>query len=296
MSDEVLAGQFETYREHLRAVGFRMLGSTSEADDAVQETWLKLSRSDTDAVENLGGWLTTVMSRVCLDMLRSRKARHEVFLDEPAEPASRENGSTAPEDEVVLADSIGIAMMVVLEALGPAERLTFVLHDMFGMPFDEIAPIVGRSPAAARQLASRARRRVRGTSTHRPDARHPRRVVDAFLVAAREGQFEDLLEVLDPDVVLRADTLAVEGAKAGAVHGGPKIVAELDGAVAVADAFHGRARGAVPVTVDGVPGAAWAPGGIPRTVFRFTVVDGRIVALDVVGDPEAIATLDVVLP
>ncbi|MEE2061091.1 sigma-70 family RNA polymerase sigma factor [Rhodococcus artemisiae] len=295
MSDEILAEQFETHREHLRAVGFRMLGSTVESDDAVQETWLKLSRSDTDAVENLGGWLTTVMSRVCLDMLRSRKARHEVTLDEPTEPVARDSDSPDPEDEAVLADSIGIAMMVVLEALNPAERLTFVLHDMFGMPFDEIAPIVGRSPATTRQLASRARRRVRGTSADHSESRHPRRVVDAFLVAAREGRFDDLLEVLDPNVTLRADTVAVEGAKIGAAFGGPKIVAEVAGSVAVADAFQGRARGAAPATIDGVPGAVWAPGGIPRTVFRFTVVDGRIVALDVVGDPESIGTLDVVL-
>ncbi|AHD23211.1 RNA polymerase sigma 70 [Rhodococcus pyridinivorans SB3094] len=295
MDEEFLAREFDAHRERLRAVGFRMLGSAAEADDAVQETWFKVARADTESVDNLGGWLTTVMSRVCLDMLRARSARHEVVVGEPVEPPRRSDSSEAPEDEAVLADSIGIAMMVVLDALGPAERLAFVLHDMFGMPFDEIAPVVGRSPAATRQLASRARRRVRGARTASAGAGDPRRVVDAFLVAAREGRFEDLLAVLDPDVVLRADTVAAANSETGRLHGGPALEPELRGADAVAHAFHGRARGAVPATIDGVPGAAWAPGGIVRSVFRFTVEDGRIVALEVIADPEAITTFDTAL-
>ena len=207
-----LAERFEENRTHLRAVAYRMLGSLSEADDAVQESWLRLSRSDTSGVENLGGWLTTVVARVCLDMLRSRKSRREEPLDVhvPEPIVSREAG-TDPEHEALLADSVGLALLVVLETLAPAERLAFVLHDMFAVPFDEIAPIVGRSPAAARQLASRARRRVQGCGRALPDAdlTRQREVVDAFLAAARGGDFDALLAVLDPDVVLRADRAAV---------------------------------------------------------------------------------------
>src|SRR6184192_2339289 len=201
-----LAQRFEEHRSHLRAVAYRMLGSASEAEDAVQEAWLRLSRSDTAAVENMGGWLTTVVARVCLDMLRSRRARREDYVGSwlPEPVVSIENG---PEDEAVLADSVGLALLVVLDTLTPAERLAFVLHDMFGMPFDEIAPIVERSEDATRQLASRARRRVRGaTPGLDPDLREQRRVVDAFLAASRQGDFEALLEVLDPDVVFRIDT------------------------------------------------------------------------------------------
>ncbi|WP_241385267.1 sigma-70 family RNA polymerase sigma factor [Rhodococcus sp. CH91] len=295
MNEEFLAREFDAHRERLRAVGFRMLGSAAEADDAVQETWLKAARADTGAVENLGGWLTTVMSRVCLDMLRARMARHEVSLGEPVEPPRRDDDSGTPEDQAVLADSIGIAMMVVLDALGPAERLAFVLHDMFGMPFGEIAPLVGRSPAATRQLTSRARRRVRGARADSSGTGDPRRVVDAFLVAAREGRFEDLLEVLDPEVVLHADPVAAANAETGRLHGGPALEPELRGAEAVARAFHGRARGAVAATIDGRPGAAWAPGGVVRSVFRFAVENGRITTLEVIADPAVIATLGTAL-
>ncbi|MFD4291881.1 sigma-70 family RNA polymerase sigma factor [Rhodococcus sp. NPDC058505] len=293
MNDELLARQFEEHRDHLRAVGYRMLGSTSEADDAVQETWLRLSRSDAAAVQNLGGWLTTVLSRVCLDMLRSRGSRPEVPLDEPSPRAvSDPRPDPAPEDEAVLVDEIGIAMMVVLDTLAPAERLTFVLHDMFAVPFDEIAPIVDRSPTATRQLASRARRRVRGASVPDHARHHRRRVVDAFLVAAREGRFEDLLTVLDPDVVLRADGAAVSSATAALAFGAPALAARMHGAPAVAEAFRGRATGARLATIGGDLGAAWAPGGTPRSVFTFTVVGDRIVGLDVIADRSAIAALD----
>ena len=264
---EWLAERFEANRTHLRAVAYRMLGSLSEADDAVQEAWLRLSRSDTSGVENLGGWLTTVVARVCLDMLRSRKSRREEPLGAhvPDPIVSREDGID-PEHEALLADSVGLALLVVLETLAPAERLAFVLHDMFAVPFDEIAPIVGRSPTAARQLASRARRRVQGAATV-PDAdlTRQREVVDAFLAASRGGDFDALLAVLDPDVVLRADRAAVQ---AGASR-------EVRGAAAVAKTFSGRARFAQPALVNGAVGAVWAPGGRPRVVFGFTITPAR---------------------
>ena len=281
---EWLAKQFEAERTHLRAVAYRMLGSLTEADDAVQESWLHLSRSDTSGVENLGGWLTTVVARVCLDMLRSRESRREeplgVHVSEPI--VSREDGID-PEQEALLADSIGLALLVVLDTLNPAERLAFVLHDLFAVPFDEIAPIVGRSPTAARQLASRARRRVQGAAMV-PDAdlTYQRAVIDAFLAASREGSFDALLALLDPDVVLRADRAAVQ---AGASR-------EVRGASAVAETFSGRARFAQPALVDGAVGAVWAPGGRPRVVFGFTITRGKIVAIDLVADPERLRQLD----
>jgi len=279
-----LAERFEAHRTHLGAVAYRMLGSPSEADDAVQEAWLRLSRSDTSGVENLGGWLTTVVARVCLNMLRSRKTRREEPLGEhlPDPIVSREDG-TDPEHEVVLADSVGLGLLVVLDTLAPAERLAFVLHDLFAVPFDEIAPIVGRSPSAARQLASRARRRVQGATTV-PDAdlTRQRAVVDAFLAASRGGDFAALLAVLDPDVVLRADRAAVHA-------GSPR---EVRGAQAVAETFSGRARAAQPALVDGGVGAVWARGGQPRIVFRFTIRLGKIVGIDLVADPEGLRRLD----
>src|SRR5438128_3193589 len=244
---EWLANEFDGYRTHLRAVAYRMLGSMSEADDAVQESWLRLSRSDTSGVENLGGWLTTVVARVCLDMLRSRESRHEEPLDEhvPDPIVSREDGID-PEHEALLADSVGLALLVVLDTLNPAERLAFVLHDLFAVPFDEIAPIVGRSPTAARQLASRARRRVQGAATV-PDAdlTLQREVVDAFLAASRDGDFDALLAVLDPDVVLRVDRGAVPAGASREVHG----------ATAVARQFSGRAQSTQPALVNGAAGA-----------------------------------------
>jgi RNA polymerase sigma-70 factor (ECF subfamily) len=282
-----LAEQFEANRTHLRAVAYRMLGSPSEADDAVQESWLHLSRSGTQGVENLGGWLTTVVARVCLDMLRSRTSRREEPMGPHVpEPMVSSDDGTNPEHEALLADSVGPALVVVLEMLAPAERLAFVLHDMFAVPFDEIGPIVGRSPAAARQLASRARRRVQGAATV-PDADliRQREVVDAFLAASRGGDFEALLALLDPEVVLRADGAAVQ---AGASR-------EVRGAPAVADTFSGRAKVAQPALVNGAAGAVWAPGGRPRVVFGFTITGGKIVEIDLVADPERLRRLDLVV-
>jgi len=283
-----LAGQFEDNRPRLKAVAYRMLGSPSEADDAVQEAWVRLSRSDTSSIENLGGWLTTVVARVSLDMLRSRKSRREEPLDQhpggrvPGPNVGREGGID-PEHEALLADSVGLALLVVLETLTPAERLAFVLHDMFAVPFAEISPIVGRSPNATKMLASRARRRVRGAAeVPDSDPAHQREVVDAFLAASRGGDFGALLAVLDPDVVLRADGAAV---RAGASR-------EVRGARAVADTFFGRARFARPALVNGAIGAVWAPGGRPRVAFCFTVVGGKIVEIEVVADPARLSGLD----
>jgi RNA polymerase sigma factor (sigma-70 family) len=280
---EWLAQGFEANRAHLRAVAYRMLGSPSEADDAVQEAWLRLSRSDTGGIENLGGWLTTVVARVCLNMLSARSSRREeplgVHLPDPA--AGPEDGID-PEREALLADSVGPALLVVLDALTPAERLAFVLHDLFAVPFDEIAAILGRSPAATRQLASRARRRVQGSAPDpAADRRRQRAVVDAFLAASRGGDFEALVALLDPDVVLRADHAAQSGA-----------AGELRGAQAVAGTFSGRARFARPALVDGAAGAVWAPGGRPRVVFGFTIAAGRIVEIELLADPERVRQVD----
>jgi RNA polymerase sigma factor (sigma-70 family) len=289
-----LAERFEEQRGHLRAVAYRMLGSLSEADDAVQEAWLRLSRADTSNVENLGGWLTTVVGRISLDMLRSRSSRREEPLDAqvPERTASRADGGD-PEQEALLADSVGLALLVVLETLAPAERLAFVLHDMFAVPFDEIAPIVGRSPDAARQLASRARRRVHGVSGREgtdlvPDVELSRQrdVVDAFLAAARGGDFEALLAVLDPDVVLRTDRAARR----------PGMAAEIHGAATVAEqAVRGRARAAQPVLVNGAVGVIVAPRGRLLMVLDFTIADGKIVAIDAIADPERLRPLDLAM-
>jgi RNA polymerase sigma factor (sigma-70 family) len=284
-----LAERFEAHRTHLRAVAYRMLGSLSEADDAVQEAWLRLSRSDTSGVENLGGWLTTVVARVCLDMLRSRKSRRVEPLGAhmPDPIVSREDGID-PEHEALLADSVGLALLVVLETLAPAERLAFVLHDMFAVPFDEIAPIVGRSPTAARQLASRARRRVQGAAPV-PDAdlTRQREVVDAFLAAARGGGFDALLAVLDPDVVLRVDSGAVPlGASHREVVRGARAVAEQ------ALTFSRFARFARPALVNGAAGLVTAPEGQPFSVMGFTIRRGKIVEIDVLADPARLRQLD----
>jgi len=288
---QLLAEQFERNRSRLGAVAYRMLGSAGEAEDAVQESWLRLSRSDTSEVENLGGWLTTVVARVCLDMLRSRKARREDTLDGGegrAEPIAADD----PAADVELSDSVGIAMLVVLEALAPSERLAFVLHDMFSVPFEEIAPIVGRSPEAARQLASRARRRVRGAGADgEVDRQRQREVVDAFLAASRDGDFAALLEVLDPGVVLRADEIAVTISAERREAGAPLLAGEVRGADAVARVFAGRARAARPAEIDGAIGAVYAPGGRVRTAFNLTIADGRIMAIDVIMDPESLGAL-----
>jgi RNA polymerase sigma factor (sigma-70 family) len=274
-----VAEQFEANRAHLRKVAYRMLGTVGEVDDAVQETWLRLSRSDTAAVENLRGWLTTVVARICLDMLRARKSRRE----EPMGPHVPEPAAdNAYERETEMADNVGTALLVVLETLTPAERLAFVLHDMFAVPFEEIAPIVDRTPAAARQLASRARRRVQGAPAPDAELGHKRWIVDAFIKASRDGDFEGLLAVLDPDVVVRADAAAQ---RLGSL-------AEIRGAQAVAQAFKGRARAARTALVDGEPGAAVILGGQLRIALLVSFAGERIAAIEAVADEEALARID----
>jgi RNA polymerase sigma factor (sigma-70 family) len=267
-----LAERFEGSRGHLRAVAYRMLGSRGEAEDAVQEAWLRLGRADVSNVENLGGWLTTVVARVCLDMLRSRKARRE----EPLEAAAPQSTPGDPGQQAELADSVGLALLVVLETLSPAERIAFVLHDMFDLPFEEIAPIVDRTPTAARQLASRARKRVQGASAPPADLDRQRAVVDAFLSAARGGDFEGLVKLLDPDVVFRSDQFAVR------MGGQP----ELRGPEAVANAFKGRAQAARTALLDGAVHVVVAPAGRLLLVLRVDVRDGRIATIDATADPE----------
>jgi RNA polymerase sigma factor (sigma-70 family) len=286
---DLLARQFDSQRAHLRAVALRMLGSAHQADDAVQEAWLRLTHTDAESVDNLAGWLTTVVARVCLDMLRVRERRQEVSAEAtPEVPAG-----ASPEDEALLADSVGLALLVVLDTLEPAERLAFVLHDCFAVPFTEIAPIVGRTPVAARQLASRARRRVRFDPAV-PDtpAAEQRRLVAAFLAAARHGDFAGLLALLDPDVVLRADAVAVEMAAARASAGAPELHEEIRGVDAVAQVFAGGARAARLCLVDGLAGASVSVGGRPIAVFAFTVRDHRVVGIDLVSDPETLRSLD----
>lgn len=291
MERDWLAERFEAERTRLQAVAYRLLGSTSEADDAVQETWLRLSRADTSDVANLSGWLTTVVARVCLDMLRSRRSRRE-------EPLAADGGgipdAADPEREALLAESVGLAMLAVLQRLAPAERVAFVLHDVFGVSFEEIAGIVGRSTVATRQLASRGRRRVQGSSEEdrAADVARQRDVVDAFFQASRGGDFQALLAVLDPDVALRGDEAALRmGARTG------WLTAELHGAQAVAEQFVGRAQAAQLALIDGLPGAVWATGGIPRVVFEFTVQDGKVVEIDLVADADLIGQLTIeILP
>ncbi|MFI6491639.1 RNA polymerase sigma factor SigJ [Streptomyces sp. NPDC050564] len=286
---ELLADRFETHRGQLRAVAYRMLGSLSEADDAVQEAWLKLSRTDADEVRNLGGWLTTVVGRVCLDMLRSRTSRREEPMDAfVPDPVVSPLARTDPEQEVLLADSVGLALLVVLETLEPAERLAFVLHDMFAVPFHDIAPVVGRSSAATRQLASRARRRVQGAAPEpERDVTRQKQVLDAFLAASRGGDFEALVSVLDPDVVLRADS--------GPLVGGAAASKVVRGAAAVARQALTFARFAASsrlVLVNGEVGVVATIDGRPMSVMGVTVADGKIVALHILADPERLARLD----
>jgi len=287
MGDDVwLTERFEVHRGRLKSVASRMLGSPTEADDAVQEAWLRFSRSDTSGVENLGSWLTTVVSRVCLNMLQRRRTRSELNLDPEGSQSKVETlDDPDPEGEALLADSVGLALLIVLDGLEPPERVAFVLHDMFGVSFDEIAPIVGRSEPATRQLASRARRRVRGQpAPDREDRVRQATLVEAFLAASRSGNFEALLAVLDPDVVLRADTTAVDlGAEP-----------ETHGATAVA-AFCRRARGALGALIDGRPGAVWMPGGEPRVVFSFTARDEKIVAIDLIADKDRVREIELLV-
>ena len=284
-----LAQQFEANRSHLRAVAYRMLGSLSEADDAIQEAWLRLSRADTSGVANLGGWLTTVVARVCLDLLRSRESRREEPLDtrQAPEPITSREGETNPEQEALMADAVGLALLVVLDTLNPAERLAFVLHDLFDVPFDEIAPIVGRSPTAARQLASRARRRVRGQTAAMDsdvDLTSQRTVVNAFLAASRAGNFEALLALLDPEVALRADDAAMALGAWSGIHGAQEMAKRFTGV-----------KGARPAHMRGAVGAVWAPGGQPRVAFVFTITHGKVAEIDLVADPERLRQLDPVI-
>jgi RNA polymerase sigma-70 factor, ECF subfamily len=285
MSDnESLAERFEEHRSHLRGVAYRMLGSTNEADDAVQEAWLRLSRAEGTAIDNLGGWLTTVVARVCLDMLRSRTSRREEpFTADAAEPVAAETPGSSPEQEALLADSVGLALLVVLERLAPAERVAFVMHDMFAVPFEDIAPIVGRSVEATRQLASRARRRVRVGEAPDVDRARQREVVEAFLAALRRGDFEGLLAVLDPDLVVRADMAA----------GAPT---ETRGAAAWAKgavAYGQLAELTRPALVNGAIGLVMAPHGRVVRALTFTIVGGKIAAIEVIGNPVRLGELEV---
>ena len=284
---EWLAEQFEGHRAHLRGVAYRMLGSVSEADDAVQEAWLRLSRTDATDIDNLGGWLTTVVARLCLDMLRSRRSRREDSITPDApEPVATGTRGSSPEHEAVLADSVGLALLVVLDRLPPAERLAFVLHDMFAMPFEEIAPIVGRTVTATRQLASRARRRVRGgTVGPRPDLVRQREVVDAFLAALRGGNFEGLLAVLDPDLAVRADMPGQAGTPT-----------EIRGAAVWAKgavAYGHLARNVRPALVNGSVGLILGAQGRLSRALTFTIADGRITGIEVIGDPARLSALEV---
>jgi RNA polymerase sigma factor (sigma-70 family) len=284
---EWLAARFEDYRPKLRSVAYRMLGSLSEADDALQDAWIRVTRADASKVDNLGGWLTTIVARVCLNMLRARRTRREAPLEThlPDPVVSPQDGMD-PEQEALLADSVGLAMLVVLDSLTPAERVAFVLHDVFAVPFDEIAPIVGRTPTTTRQLASRARRRVQGAPVPDVDLDEQWAVVDAFLAAARDGDFERLMEVLDPDVVARADGGAAR----------PGLVGVTQGARAVAEqamSFRRFGETATRVLVNGIPGGvAWSPDGTPFAVLALTVRGGRVAAIDVLADPDRLAQLD----
>ncbi len=282
-----LAERFEANRSHLRGVAYRMLGSLPEADDAVQEAWIRLSRTDTSDVDNLRAWLTTVVGRVCLNMLRSRTTRRETSLDTRVpDPIVSPAAGVDPEQEALLGDSVGLALLVVLDSLSPTERVAFVLHDVFAVPFDEIAPIVGRTPVAARQLASRARRRVQGAPVPDVDLDGQWMVVNAFLAAARDGDFERLLAVLDPEVVVRSDGGVAR----------PALVSLVRGARAVAEqamSFRRFTETSTRILVNGIPGGvAWNPDGSPYAVLALTVQGGKIVAIDVLADPDRLAQLD----
>jgi RNA polymerase sigma-70 factor (ECF subfamily) len=284
---ETLAERFEAHRGHLKSVAYRMLGSQSDAEDAVQEAFVHLMRGGAGGVDNFAGWLTTIVARVCLDMLRERKSRREVPVDAKVEALPAADN---PEREKLIADSIGVAMLVVLETLTPAERVAFVLHDLFNISFDEIAPVVGRSPIAARQLASRARRRVQGAPADREaDRARQREIVTAFLAASQAGEFSALLAILDPDVVLRADASAVEASARAKV---PGIAPEVRGRDSVATIFRGRARAAQLALVDGYSGLVFAPGGRPRVVVDFVLENDRIVEISMIAEAERIAALE----
>jgi len=295
VTDLSLSARFEQNRPRLRAVAYRLLGSTSEAEDAVQETWLRVTRADTDAVDNLDGWLTTVVTHACLDMLRARKTRENAAPVMRAEGTLAPSEPTDPEREILLADAVGSAMMVVLDTLSPAERIAFVLHDLFALSFEDIGAILGRSAVATRQLASRARKRVQGAPEREDELPSAREIAQAFMAASRAGDLEAVLAVLDPDVVLRVDPAAVKAAARNEAKGAPRLVSEVRGAADVARVFLGSAQVARPVLVHGTPGAAWAPGDRPRAIWAFKVEQGRIVEVQFVADPNSIARLEVLL-
>ena len=289
---DVLAKSFDESRAHLRAVALRMLGSPAEAEDAMQEAWLKVMRADSHEIENLRGWFTTVVARVCLDMLRSRRSQREDPL--PSSLGDVADDARTPETELGLAEAIGPALLLVLDALTPAERVAFVLHDLFDLSFEEIAPIVDRTPDAARQLASRARRRVQGGPAPSSELAHHQQLVSAFLAASREGDCRQLIAVLSPDVALRADPVALRAA-AENPQGAPKLAAQVDGAALVAEAFKGRARGALAALIDGQPGAVWAVAGRVRVAFKFSIHARKITSIEVVMDPAELAKLNVLI-
>jgi RNA polymerase sigma factor (sigma-70 family) len=295
VTDASLSARFEENRSRLRAVAYRMLGSTSETEDALQETWLRIARADAGAVDNFGGWLTTVTTHVCLDVLRARKTRDNAAPAVRAEGAAAASQPIDPEREVLLVDAVGSAMMIVLDTLSPPERVAFVLHDLFALSFEDIGVIVGRSAVATRQLASRARRRVQGAGEGEKELPSHREVAQAFMAASRDGNLEAVLAVLDPDVILRVDPVAVKVAAANEAKGAPRLVGEVRGAADVARVFLGSAQAARPALVDGTPGAAWAPGGRPRAIWAFKVEQGRIAEVQFIADPKTIARLEVLL-
>jgi RNA polymerase sigma-70 factor (ECF subfamily) len=290
-----LANRFQENRSHLRALAYRILGSNGEAEDAVQEAWLRLTRSDVQTIENLGGWLTTVVARLCLDMLRSRKTRKEESIQENLLEMPENPHSPNPADEALLADSVGSALLIILRTLTPAERVAFVLHDMFDLPFEEISPIVGRSEPAVRQLASRARRRIRGGRESREDEGKKREIVSAFLAASREGHFDALLQLLDPESLLYADDTAVKITAANKDKGAPPFQSQMRGVQTIAEAFKGRAVGAQLALIDGSAGTTWIGGGKPRVAFLFSVQNGKIEEIDVVMDPEDLGEMKIEL-
>jgi RNA polymerase sigma-70 factor (ECF subfamily) len=288
-----LAKKFEENHAHLRSVAYRILGSQSEAEDAIQEAWLRLTKSDSQSIENLSGWLTTVVARVCLDVLRYRKTRQEESLEEQHFNSSEDSESQTPEDDVLLAESIGPALLIVLETLAPAERVAFVLHDLFDLSFEEIAPVIGKSEMATRQLASRARRRIRGAKETSEEERQKRAIVSAFLKASREGDFASLLQLLDPAVMLRADEVAVKVAHANKSKGAPGFQSKMQGAQTIAELFKGKAAAASLALINGTVGSTWISGGKPRVAFAFNVTNGKITEIDIIMDPKDLSEIEV---
>ncbi|MNJ91260.1 ECF RNA polymerase sigma factor SigJ [compost metagenome] len=286
-----LTKNFEDTRKHLVAVAYQMLGSATEAEDAVQETWIRLNRSESEQIENLRGWLTTVVARVCLDMLRSRKAKREDDIDDKFPEASDQAHN--PEDLLLTADSVGSALLLVLDLLTPSERIAFVLHDIFDLSFEEIAIIIDRTEEATRQLASRARRRVRGANTSQEDSDRQKEMVAAFLSASKDGNFEALIRLLHPDVVLRADATAIKISEANKSKGAPQFKSQITGAKNVADTFKGKASAAQLASINGAAGATWAPGGKPVVAFTFSVSEGKISSIDITMDKEALEKFDI---